>query len=100
MHIEAKAREALDLERLRSALPASIPVVKLEVEDYVDSRGEPSLKVLVVIDESTDVEKLSGRDVGELKTVIRASLREHGFELFPYFTLAKPSELAETGHEE
>ncbi|MBW3542879.1 MAG: hypothetical protein KY476_21665 [Planctomycetes bacterium] len=87
------AREALDLSKLQ--LPPSPPVTQLECEDYTDAEGESALRILAVIDESTDLEQVTGHDVGELKYAIRQSLRRHGINLFPYIFLAKPSELEE-----
>lgn len=89
---------ALDLKSL--SLPPSPPVSRLEAENYTASDGEPSLRVLVVLDEGTDISHVSGEDVGELKSVIRESLRNHGINVFPYIFLAKPSELLETDDED
>jgi hypothetical protein len=100
MPADQRVREALDIKSLSLTLPPSIPVIRLESEDYTDSTGEPSLRVLVVLDESLDVEKVSGAAVGKLKSAIRDSLRKHGVTVFPYIFLAKPSELAETDEEE
>src|SRR2546421_7318783 len=94
MSVDAKAREALDLKSL--SFPPSLPVIRLEVEDYTDWDGDPALRVLVVLDESVDEEQVSGEDAGDLKFAIRESLRKHGITLFPYIFLAKPSELAES----
>lgn len=90
--------DALDLSKL--SLPASLPVVRLEAQDYTDSLGEPSLRILAVLDESVDVEHFSGDDVGQFKRAIRDSLRSHGITVFPYVFLAKQSELDEPGGEE
>jgi len=81
-------------------LPASPPVERVEAEDYTDSSGESALRVQVIIKESTDIDQVSGADVGELKSAIRASLRRHGVTFFPYIFLAKPSELAEVDAED
>lgn len=98
MPVDEKTREALDLKNLK--LPPSPPVTRVEFEDYMDSSGEPSLRILVVFDESTDIERVSGEEIGELKFAIRESLREQGITLFPYIFLAKPSELEESDDEE
>ncbi len=74
-------------------------MIRVEVEDYTDWDGAPALRMLVVLDESVDPEKVSGEAAGQLKSVIRKSLRKHGIELFPYIFFAKPSELAETNEE-
>lgn len=95
--LTAEIRKALDIKKLQ--LPPGLPVIKLEAEDYTDSTGEPSLRVLVVLDESVDAEKVSGEAAGELKGAIHESLRKHGITLFPYIFLAKPSELADTDEE-
>ena len=98
MVVDEKTRQALDLNCLQ--LPARPLVIKLEAEDYTDSTGESSLRILVLLDEKTDVDKLSGEDVGELKSTIRQSLRDHGINVCPYIFLAKPSALADTKDDE
>lgn len=98
MPVDQNTIDALDLGSLH--LPPSPPVMRLEPEDYTDSAGEPSLRITVVLDEDTDISRVSGKDVGELKAVIRESLRNHGITVFPYIFLAKPSELAESDDEE
>ena len=98
MPVDQNTIDALDLKRL--PLPHSPHVTKLEAEDYTDSSGEPSLRILVTLDETTDIGRVSGEDVGELKSVIRESLRNHGINVFPYIFLAKPSELLESDDEE
>lgn len=90
-------KKALDLKTLK--LPPSLPVTRLEAEDYTDWSGEPSLRVLAVLDESVDVEKVSGEAVGDFDAAIHDSLRKHGITLFPYIFFAKPSELADTDGE-
>ena len=97
MPVDQNTIEALDLKNLH--LPASPPVTRIESEDYTDSAGEPSLRILVVLDEATDISHVSGEDVGELKFVIRESLRNHGITVFPYIFLAKPSELQQSDEE-
>lgn len=92
MAITDLTRDALDLHRLQ--LPASPKVIRLDVEDYFDKDGEPSLRVLAVIDEATDLDHIDGRGVSQLKMAILESLQQHGIDLFPYIFLAKQSELA------
>jgi hypothetical protein len=99
MSVIEKTRKALDLKKLRKQLPPSLPVTDLKAEDYTDWTGEASLRVLVVLDESVDVENVTGEAVSDLKFAIRESLRKHGITVFPYIFLAKPSELAETDEE-
>ena len=98
MPVDQNTIDALDLKRL--SLPPSPHVTKLEAEEYTDSTGEPSLRILVTLDEATDIGRVSGDDVGELKSAIRESLREHGIHVFPYIFLAKPSELLESEDED
>lgn len=97
MPVDEGTRKALDLKGL--ALPPGIQVLRVEAEDYTDSTGEPSLRVLVVLDESVDVENLAGRDVGDFKSAIRERLRKHGITVFPCIFFAKPSELANADEE-
>ena len=98
MAVDTRAIEALDLTKLR--LPKSLGVQRLEVQDYTDWTGEPSLRILAVIDDAVDVEHISGADVSEMKSAIHQSLLDHGITLFPYIFVAKPSELAEEDDED
>ena len=91
MAVDQKAQDALDVGQL--PIPPGLPVARIEVQDYTDSTGEPSLRVLVVLDESVDLEHISGRDVSDLKWEIRESLRKHGISSFAYIFMAKQSEL-------
>jgi len=74
--------------------------VDVRIEDYVDTSGEDALRVLVVLDEKVRVEKITGREVSDLKMAIRDWLREQGVELWPYIFLAKQSELDEDDEED
>ena len=98
MPVDEKTRDALDLKSLN--LPPEVPVSRIEVQDYTDWDGDPSLRLLVVLDESVDVEKLPTGAIGKLKSRIRDSLRDHGVDLFPYIFLAKQSELDATDDED
>ncbi len=91
MAVTAEIHEALDLSKLK--LPASPRVTRLEVEEYENWEGEPALKILAIIDESTDLAQVSGHDIGEMKYQIRESLRLRGIRLYPYISIVKPSEL-------
>src|SRR5207249_10320878 len=82
-------RTALDIKDF--PFPKGLAVTALEVEHYTDSTGAPSLKVWVILDESVDVDKVSGEAIGNLKSTIRERLRNHGNTLFPYIFLAKPA---------
>ena len=97
MPVSVDAREALDLKNL--PLPAGLHVLRIDAEDYTDWDGDPALRISILLDESTDVEKLSGAAVGDFEQAIQANLRKHGVVLFPHFFYAKPSELAETGED-
>src|SRR5260221_9843798 len=94
MPVDIETRKALDLKNLPQV--PGLPVIGLEVEDYTNWDGEPALRVTVILDESVDPEKVSGKAVSDLKFAIRESLTKHGISLFPYTFLVKPSELAET----
>ena len=91
MAVTAEMKDALDLSKL--SLPASPRVTQLIVGDDEGTDGEPALRITAVIDESTDLDQLSGHDIGEMKFVIRESLRQHGISLFPYIIIVKPSDL-------
>lgn len=96
MSAAEKARQVLDLKTL--ALPPRPKVLEISVEDYVDSTGDPSLRIDVLLDESTTDEEL-GEDTFRMKQAIYRGLRAAGIEEFPYIFVAKPSELAETEDE-
>lgn len=93
MPVDAETRKALDVKSL--SFPPGLSVTRLDADNYTDSTGEPSLRVLVVLDESVEIEKVSGEAVSDLKFAIRENLRKHGITMFPYIFLAKPSELAD-----
>lgn len=93
MPVSVDTRQALDLKNL--SVPPSLHVLSVEAEDYTDWDGEPALRVTVVLDDSTDEEKISGAVVGAFKSAIRESLRAHGISLFAYIFLTKPSEIAD-----
>lgn len=95
MAVDEKARKALDIK----ALPPGLAVTGLEAEEYTDSTGEPSLRVWVILDESVDVDNVTGEVVGRLKSAIRESLRKNGVTMFPYIFLMKPSERFDTPEE-
>ena len=86
MAVDQKTNEALDLKTLK--LPPFPPVSKIEWEEYEDWTGEPSLRLLVIFAENTDVDKITGEQVGDIKRAIRDSLMAHGISKFPY---SKPS---------
>lgn len=91
MPVDEKTREALDLSKLD--IPPGIPITRIEVADYTDSDGDPSLRLLVVIGESVPIDKTTAKLLGDLKSRIHRSLRDHGITLFPYTFIAKQSEL-------
>jgi hypothetical protein len=86
-------RDLLDWRKL--SLPSSLTVIGMETEEYVDFHGEESLRVNVTIADDTDLSKVSGQDVVELKSAIHQQLLDNGIRLFPYIFIAKPSELLE-----
>lgn len=94
MPLTVDIRDALDPKNL--LIPASMPVLRIDAEDYTDSAGDPSLRLTVLLDESTDIEKIRGDDLGDFKLAIHDSLLKNGITLFPYIFLAKPSDLVET----
>ncbi|MBM3953700.1 MAG: hypothetical protein FJ309_03610 [Planctomycetes bacterium] len=98
MSVIDATRIALNLDML--ALPASLRVKRLEVQEYTDTDGEPALRILAVIDDAVDVEHVSGGDVSNMKSAIRESLRRGGIRQFAYVFIAKQSELDDDDGEE
>jgi hypothetical protein len=97
MPLSVDTRQALDLKNL--PVPAGMHVLSIDAEDYTDWDGDDALRVNVVIDDATDVDKISGAEVSVFKLAIMDNLRKDGIMLFPYVFFAKPSELAETDEE-
>jgi len=91
MPVDEKTRDAVDIGQLD--IPPELPITRIEVEDYTDSDGDPSLRLLVVLGESVEIDQNTGKLISDLKSRIRKSLREHGITVFPYIFLAKQSEL-------
>ena len=98
MTVEEQTQRALDLKTLK--LPPFPPVSKIEWEEYEDSTGEPSLRLLVVFAENTDIDKVTGKQVGDLKRAIRESLIAHGITKFPYTFITTVEELTEDSDED
>ncbi len=94
MRTSVDTHDALDLKKL--PIPLGMRVLNIEAEDYTDWTGDPALRISVLLDESTDVEKVTGEAVGDFKDAIADNLQKCGITLFPYIFFAKPSELAET----
>jgi len=94
-------QQALSLSQLsKHGLPPRPAILRIEVQDYLDFEEDAGLRVLVVIPDETNLDSLSGQDVGDLKRAIHESLLEQGITLFPYIHLAMPGELAEVDEEE
>lgn len=86
-----EARHALELDQLQ--LPDDVPIDEVRVEEYIDSDGEDSLSVQVVLSESADVSAISGDTLLDIKDRISERLRAIGFRLFSYISFVKLSEL-------
>ena len=94
---QRKIRKALNLKKLPP--PINMRVLRLDGEDYTTWDGDPALRISVLLDESTEVEKVTGEEIGNFERAIRENLHNNGISLFPYIFYAKPSELAETDEE-
>lgn len=90
---DQKIDAALDPKAL--ALPGRPRVVRILWEPVVDSVGEDSLYVWVVLDDSTSDEDRVWDVLQELEDVIRDALRELAEERFPYIYYRTESEMAE-----
>ncbi|HZW29845.1 MAG TPA: hypothetical protein VFF52_04005 [Isosphaeraceae bacterium] len=99
MAVDPKIVDALKLSDLKPKLPRNPRVVDIRVEDHVDTDGEDALRVTVILDERVNPAKVSGQDVGDLKSAIRNRIRELGVELWPSIFVAKQSELDEEDEE-
>jgi hypothetical protein len=89
--VAEQAREFLTLDKLQ--FPASLPIVELEVEDYVDWTGDDALRINAYIDEAASGDDVNVRDLFAFKDAVRSELQRHGIDLFPYIHFPKRSEL-------
>jgi len=83
--------EALDL-------PGGVDVERIDVEPYVDSDGEDALRILIVLNDQTDLPLPKGWSP-EVKDRIHQTLLRGGCHLFPYTHYALESELQEISDE-
>lgn len=83
-----------EIQQFLRKLPLPLPVVDVELEDYVDSDGDDALRIWVILDEQTEDTSLSGAAVVRLKAAIRECLLRRGITVFPYVFLTKASERA------
>ena len=94
MAVDSRVIAALDPSRLD--LPATPRVVRLTVEDYVDSTGADALLIWAVLsDDTTDEQLMNGPAIMKLKHAVSSAVRAAGVQLFPYVRIATESELAE-----
>lgn len=82
--------EALDLQNL--PLPPRPSVVEIRFHPYEDSAGEDSLEIIVLLNDETTDDDLTGENVMQITSSIRDSLIAKGIKLFPYVRLIKQSE--------
>lgn len=73
-------------------------IKRLEWQPHIDSTGDESLKVRVIIEEIADEEVWS--KVRPVEDRLRERLLARGVEAFPYFYYITESELAVTGDTE
>lgn len=93
MPVCADTIQALDIATL--PIPPAMKVLRMDVEEYTDWTGDPALRIDVLIDDDTDIKKITGAALVEFKAAIHERLIKNGIHLFPYVWHAKPSELAE-----
>src|SRR4051794_4275825 len=93
MPLSVDIHDALELKNL--PVPPAMRILKIDAEDYSDWDGDPALRISVLLDESTDVAKVTGDEVGDFKRAVHDNLIGQGIDLFPYIFFSKPSELAE-----
>jgi hypothetical protein len=94
MAVDQATRKALELKRLKKSLPNVPPVLRVDVQEYVDSEGDDALRVTVVLPDDTPDEQLTGENVWAIKSAIYDSLEAEGIQLFPYIFLASDEDLS------
>lgn len=75
--------------------PEGVTVVRVEVEPQSDWQGEESLKVLLILDDATEV-PLPKRWVLRASYAINEKLAELGYDLYAYIWITTEAELAES----
>ena len=91
-----KINRLLDPKRL---LPPGSRVLKIEAQNYVDSLGEDSLRIDVLLDDSITDDEIAQNRLRPIDDAITGALRKAGVQLFPYIFWARESELAEEEEE-
>ena len=93
MAVDEKTKAAVSKDSLSLAPNPLVNAIEaIEAEPYVDSTGEDSLEVWVVLNEGLRDEDVTGESVMQIKSAIRESLIDHGIRLFPYVHLVSRSD--------
>lgn len=91
MSVVDDAKKVLTLSDLH--LPDRPKIARIEVDPYIDSDGQDALSVLLVLDERTQDADLKGTAIWAIQKAIIDRMTQQGISLYPYFRLAKQSEL-------
>lgn len=91
--VDDRVRDALDMKKLD--LPATLPIVAIEVEDFADWQGNDALRVWVILSDDVKDEQLTGEAAIQTKFAIHDNLLARGVQLFPYVTFATETERTE-----
>src|SRR5438067_9467000 len=66
-------------------LPKTPRVLDVKVEPHVDSTGDDSLRITVILDNKTTDAQRSLKKIEPIENAMREALERAGVELFPYF---------------
>ena len=97
MAIDQTVVEAMEIAK--RSFPTAPRVVRVTVEDEVDSQGSDALRVTVVLPDDTRDDDLAGDNLLALRWAIHQSLDAKGIKLFPYIFYATEQELADEADE-
>jgi len=87
----ANATETLDRRKLN--LPEHPLVESIDVQEYVDSIGDPALRITVVLADRLQKRDYAWSELGPIQDEIFRALRAVGDTRFPYVSFVGASEL-------
>ena len=85
------------LDPTKLPLPKKPIVTDIKVFPYVDHHGIDSLRVWILLDDSTTRADRNADNLIAIRSTISNALLAAGIELFPYIRMVTPSDIKEAG---
>lgn len=86
-------RKLLKLSAIRRHLPKTPKVIDIRLDPHIDSLGDNSLRVYVLLDENTSDQERTWERLESIERLIRDRVESSGLPLFPYIRYLKPTEV-------